>query len=107
MREATATRLLIGIAAFWLLGVAMLGDARTVGMVLGVPGLLAPALCAREAHRGRWGAVAAWACCALVPLAFLRVLALADVHLHEFTGSSGASCDPMGPRAASHNRPRA
>jgi hypothetical protein len=88
------SRLLIFIALLWLLGVALIADVRVVALVLLVPGLAVLALCARHVRKGDFDSVAAWAACSLAPLAFLAVIALGRVHLHEFTGR-GSACDYM------------
>lgn len=87
--------LLLGsIVSLWLVGTAFLANAWIIGIILAVPGLLALTLCARQALKGRWGAATAWAWCSLGPLPFLGIFALANIHLHEFTGS-GSRCDAM------------
>lgn len=96
MQRTTETTLLTIIAALWLIGVAALGDTIVIGIILTLPGLCALALAARQARAGRYESVAPWACCALVLLAFLGILSLANVHLHEFTGARpGWNCDAM------------
>lgn len=94
-RHARSLWLLGSIVLLWLVGVAFLANAWVIGIILAVPGLLALALCARQALKGRWGSATAWVGCSLGPLALLGIFALANIHLHEFTGTVGSGCDPM------------
>ncbi len=94
-RHARSLWLLGSIVLLWLVGTAFLANAWVIGIILAVPGLLALALCARQAVKGKWGAATAWAGCSLGPLALLGIFALANIHLHEFTGAVGSACDPM------------
>jgi hypothetical protein len=85
---AKPQKLLVTIILLWLLGVLFLVDSWFPGIVLLIPGLGALGLCLREARRGGWGSVVAWAACSLAVLACLALFAVANVRLHEFTGSS-------------------
>ena len=87
-------RLLILVPLLWLVAAAFLANAWVLGIGLLIPGLLILSLCFRQARRKAWGAVAAWAACSLFPLGCLALVALANVHLHDFTGG-GSGCDYM------------
>ena len=87
-------KLLIVIILLWLAGVALLGDTWPIGFALLIPGLCLLALCLRSARTENWGAVAAWAAFSLAVLACEGLIALANVHLHEFTGL-GSNCDAI------------
>ncbi len=95
MGRARSLWLLGSIVLLWLVDVAFLANAWVIGIILAVPGLLVLALCARQALKGRWGSATAWAGCSLGPLALLGIFALANIHLHEFTGTVGSACDPI------------
>lgn len=86
--------LLVFVTALWVLGVAFLVSAWVVGIAFLIPGLVLLALCGGNARLRNNGSVAAWAACTLAPLGCLVILAVANVHLHEFTGG-GAGCDSM------------
>ena len=94
-KHARSLWLLGLIVLLWLVGTAFLANAWIIGIVLAIPGLLALALCARQALKGSWGSATAWAGCSLGPLALLGIFALANIHLHEFAGTIGSGCDVM------------
>jgi hypothetical protein len=91
---ADPVKLLVAIILLWLVGVGLLTNAWLAGFILMIPGLAALGWCIRDARRGNWGSVVAWAACSLALLACLSLFAVANVRLHEFTGSS-PNCDPF------------
>jgi hypothetical protein len=107
MRRFKNSLLLGTILVLWLIGVVFLGDLVSLGAVLSVPGLWAIGLASWEMQKGKYGAVAPWACIALSLLGILLIFALTNVHLHEFTGGASdcenETCSPQPLKGLAHS----